>query len=80
MRKPDVKFSCHSCGKTAEGSPGETPCEALQGWLTVSSWEGPGVVEHYNFCSFSCLESWAEAQVPKVPKVFLDSFSEDKSN
>jgi len=79
MRKPDVKFSCHSCGKTAEGSPGATPCEALQGWLTVSSWEGPGVVEHYNFCSFSCLESWAEAQVPKVPKVFLDSFSEDKS-
>jgi hypothetical protein len=79
MRKPDKHFSCYSCGTVTECSPGATPCEALQGWLTVSSWEGPGVVEHYHFCSFSCLESWADAQVPKVPEVFLDSFKEDKS-
>lgn len=79
MRKPETQFSCHSCGKIAEGAPGATPCEALQGWLTVSSWEEPGVVEHYNFCSFSCLEAWANAQVPKVPEVFLDSFGEDKT-
>jgi hypothetical protein len=79
MRKPDTQFSCHSCGKIADCSPGLAPCEALQGWLTVSSWEGPGVVENYNFCSFSCLEAWASAQVPKVPGVFLDSFGEGKT-
>jgi len=79
MRKPDTQFSCRSCGKIAECPPGATPCEALQGWLTVSSWEEPGVVEHYHFCSFSCLEAWADAKVPRVPDVFLDSFREDKS-
>jgi hypothetical protein len=79
MRETDTQFSCHSCGKIAECPPGQTPCEALQGWLTVSSWEGAGVVEHYNFCSFSCLEAWVGAQVPRVPEVFLDSFGEDKT-
>jgi hypothetical protein len=79
MKKPDKQFSCHSCGRVAKSPPGTTPCEALQGWLTVSAWEGPGVVEHYNFCSFSCLEAWADSQMPKVPEVFLDSFREDKT-
>ncbi len=31
-------------------------------------------VEHYYFCSFTCLERWAEAQAPQVPQIFLDSF------
>ena len=79
MRKPDKQFSCHACGNIAEGPPGAAPCEALQGWLTVSSWERPGVAEHYNFCSFSCLEAWTNDQVPRVPEVFLDSFKEDKT-
>jgi hypothetical protein len=72
-------FSCHSCGKRVECIPGELPCEILKGWLTVSSWQGPGKVERYSFCSFSCLESWVETRAPKVPQVFLDSFKEDKS-
>lgn len=82
MKRPDKRFSCHSCGAVTECAPGEVPCEALQGWLTVSQWVGPGVVEHYHFCSFSCLEAWAQTQVPEVPEVpevFLDSFKEDKS-
>jgi hypothetical protein len=35
-------------------------------------------VEHYNFCSFTCLERWAEAQAPKIPEVFLESFAEEE--
>jgi hypothetical protein len=79
MRKPDRRFSCQSCGAVIECAPGEAPCEALKGWLTVSHWEGPGIAEHYHFCSFGCLESWVEAQLPKVPGVFLESFDEEES-
>jgi hypothetical protein len=79
MRKRRIRLSCHSCGRVAEYPPGAPPCEALQGWLTVSCWEGLGSVEHYNFCSFSCLESWADARVPRVPEVFLESFREGKT-
>jgi len=79
MRNQRPRFSCHSCGKRVESSPKEPPCEALKGWLTVSCWEGPGAVSHYNFCSFSCLKSWVDAQVPTIPEVFLESFGEDKT-
>jgi len=75
---PKRYFICHSCGKRAESSPEEPPCEVLRGWLTVSYWKGLGVVEHYNFCSFTCLKSWADAQVPKIPEVFLKTFDEGK--
>lgn len=78
MRKQRIHLSCHSCGRVAECPPEALPCEVLQGWLTVSYWEGLGSVEHYNFCSFSCLESWTDAHVPRVPEVFLESFKEDK--
>ena len=74
-----MRISCYSCGKGVECFPGEPPCEVLKGWLIISSWKGPGSVERYNFCSFSCLKSWADAQVPKIPQVFLDSFKENKS-
>jgi len=74
-----TRFSCQSCGKEVECSPGEIPCEALEGWLTVSYWEGPGAVSHYNFCSLSCLKSWVEAQLPRIPDVFLESFGEDET-
>jgi len=71
-------FSCHSCGKGVECSSGEPPCEALKGWLTVSRWKGSGSVEHYNFCSFSCLKVWGDTQVPSVPEAFLEPFKEDE--
>ncbi len=79
MKEQRVRFSCHSCGKVVGCSPGEPPCGALEGWLTVAHWEGRGAVAHYNFCSFSCLKSWADNYVPKVPEVFLESFEEDET-
>ena len=79
VKNEKANFSCHSCGKELECLPGEAPCEVLKGWLTVSYWKGRGVVSHYSFCSFSCLKSWADSQIPKIPKVFLESFEEDKS-
>ncbi|TET16813.1 MAG: hypothetical protein E3J75_04165 [Dehalococcoidia bacterium] len=78
MRNQRTVFTCHSCGKGVECSPGKLPCEVLKGWLTVSHWKGLGSVEHYNFCSFSCLKSWVDTQIPRVPEVFLESFKEDK--
>ena len=79
MDQLDSHFSCQACGKVAECLPGVNPCKVLRGWLTVKCWDDEGAtVEHYNFCSFSCLESWANARVPKVPEVFLKSFKEDK--
>jgi hypothetical protein len=78
MRKKKTRFACHSCGKEVEYSSGELPCEALEGWLTVCYWEGPGMMSNYNFCSFTCAKSWVDSQVPKIPAVFLESFGEDK--
>jgi len=71
--------ACFSCGRKMESVPGEPPCRVLKGWLTVSHWKGVGSVEHHNFCSFSCLKSWVDAQVPRVPEVFLKFFEEDKN-
>lgn len=79
MTKRSVRISCHSCGDIAECPLGIPPCEGFKGWLTVSYWEGLGSAENYHFCSFSCLESWVEGHVPKVPKAFLESFREDKN-
>jgi len=79
MRDERVHLSCHFCGKGVGCSSDEPLCEALGGWLTVSHWKGRGAVSHYNFCSFSCLKSWVDAQVPRVPEVFLESFGEDRT-
>ena len=65
---------CSFCGQRVGFSSKEPPCEVLSGWLTVSYWKGLGAVEHYNFCSFTCLKRWGEAQSPEIPKVFLESF------
>ena len=73
---------CQCCGKRAEyaecserGAPPENArCKVLHGWLTVSHWKGIGSVDHYDFCSFSCLQKWVEAHVPRVPKTFLEAF------
>ncbi len=78
MQKPT--FICHSCGKRLKYATGERPCEMLSGWLTVSQWKGLGTVEHYSFCSFTCLKGWADAQVPKIPEPFLKAFEEGKGD
>jgi hypothetical protein len=69
-------FVCDSCGKTVKYAREERLCEVLTDWLTVSQWKGSGVVEHYNFCSFTCLKKWTDAQVPQIPEVFLKAFGE----
>lgn len=71
---PKGYFVCHFCGKRMEYASEEPPCKVLSGWLTVSHWKGLGVIEHYNFCSFTCLEWWADTQISKIPKVFLKAF------
>jgi len=80
-------ISCRSCGKSAEYAPcserGAVPedarCNVLRGWLTVVRWRGRGHTDQHNFCSLNCLLKWAEAQVPQIPKTFLDAF-EDGQN
>ena len=74
---PERYSDCFFCGKKVASSSEEPPCEVLKGWLTVSQWKGLGAVEHYNFCSFTCLKKWAEAQTPEIPEVFLESFREE---
>ena len=69
---------CHSCGKKVEFTSDEPPCKALSGWLIVSHSRGPESVSHYSFCSFTCLQRWVDAQVPKIPEVFLKSLGEGK--
>jgi hypothetical protein len=44
----------------------------------LSQWKGLGSVEHHHFCSLACLKKWAEAQTPKIPKVFLESFTDEE--
>ena len=73
---PKRYFNCHSCGRRVEYAPEGRPCEALTGWLTVSQWKGSGMVDHYNFCSFTCLARWVDMEVPQVPRVFLKAFEE----
>ena len=79
MKNQRMSFSCHSCGRGIECSAEEPPCEALRGWLTVSCWKGLGSVERYDFCSFSCLKTWLDAQIPQVPEVFLESFKDGEN-
>jgi hypothetical protein len=76
MRKKKVRFSCQTCGATVECAASEIPCEALGGWFTICCWEGLGEASQYNFCSSTCLKSWVDAQVPRIPAVFLESFGE----
>ena len=73
---PQGYFICHSCGKQVRHCAEERPCEVLNGWLMVSQWEGPGAVQHYNFCCFTCLKTWTDSQVPQIPDVFLKAFDE----
>jgi len=70
-------FICHSCGKKAEGSSEKPPCEVLAGWLMATHWKGLESVDQYMFCSFSCLQRWVDANVPRIPEIFLKSFGEE---
>ena len=79
METQRTRFSCHFCGQVVECSSEAPPCEALKDWLTVSRWKGSGSVERYNFCSVSCLKSWVDARLPRVPEIFIEPFDEDKS-
>ena len=36
-----------------------------------------GDVDHYDFCSFGCLQRWVEAQAPRIPKTFLSAFQDE---
>jgi hypothetical protein len=67
-------FVCHSCGERVECAAKQRPCEVLDGWLMVSLWKGPEAVEHYNFCSLSCLRTWVDTQLPQIPDAFLKAF------
>lgn len=68
---------CRCCGKRMRIPPGEPPCHFMEGWLTLSRWQGPHVVKHYNFCSLTCLKFWVEKELPEIPQVFLKSLEEE---
>jgi hypothetical protein len=70
--------TCSGCGDKVEFSSKEPPCKMLEGWLMLSHWKGLGSVEQYHFCSLTCLKKWAGAQTPKIPKVFLESFTDEE--
>jgi hypothetical protein len=57
--------------------PEDARCKVLGGWLTVSHWKGIELVDHYDFCSFICLQRWLDTQVPQIPKTFLEAFEEN---
>ena len=81
MRKRDYAI-CQSCGKKVGytdcsarcAPPEDARCKVLSSWLSVSHWKGKGAVDHYDFCSVTCLQKWVEAQVPRVPNTFLEAF------
>jgi len=82
---PQRSYSiCHSCGRKVEHadcSDGKAPpedarCQVLSGWLSVSHWKGMRSVDHYDFCSFICLQRWVDSKVPKVPETFLKAFGQ----
>ena len=86
MRKRNYA-ACQFCGKKLEYTqcsergvpPDDARCQALKGWLSVSQWKGMGVVDHYDFCSFTCLQAWVGAQVPKIPKTFFEAFQDESA-
>lgn len=69
---------CYFCGRKVEHHHSDPPCQVLGGWLTVSCWRGLESVDHYSFCSLSCVQGWVGSQVPSIPEVFLKSFAEEE--
>lgn len=84
MRKKSYAI-CQYCGKRAKytdcsercAPPSDARCKVLDGWLSVSHWKGMGSVDHYDFCSFTCLQEWLDDKVPRVPETFLKAFGQD---
>lgn len=70
-------LSCSTCGGKVEFSTEGRPCESLSGWIVVSHWKGLRSVDHYYFCSFTCLKRWADAQACEIPQAFLKAFGEE---
>ena len=76
---------CQGCGKKVEytecsagnAPPQDARCISLSGWLSVTHWLEIGVFGHYDFCSFDCLQKWAEAQALRIPKTFLEAFGDE---
>ena len=76
---------CYTCLKKVvytdcsdrEPPPKDARCNALMGWLAVSHWQGMHAVEHYDFCSFGCLQKWASSQIPRVPNIFFEALGEE---
>lgn len=79
MDELEENLCCHICGETLECPDGEAPCQAFEGWFTVSCWDGPGEVSEYSFCSLDCLKAWVEGEMTGIPEVFLESFGEGKN-
>ncbi len=73
----EESFICSTCGRKVGFSKELAPCEMLIGWLTLAHWKGLSSVDHYNFCSLSCLKKWVNTKVPEIPRVFLDSFNDE---
>lgn len=71
---------CDSCGKNVEHHHSGPPCEGLKGWLAVSYRKGCESVDHYSFCSISCLKEWVDSHATRIPDVFLKSFSEGEDS
>ncbi|MDY6912567.1 MAG: hypothetical protein SVM79_09440, partial [Chloroflexota bacterium] len=67
---------CHTCGKELRRSMERMPCEELVGWITVARWKGREAVDHNSFCSVDCMREWVDDLLPRVPKVFLESFDQ----
>ncbi len=76
---------CQCCSKKVEYTdccerctpPEDARCKVLSGWLSVSHWKGIGAVDHYDFCSLTCLQTWVDSKVPKVPETFLKAFGQE---
>lgn len=76
---------CYNCLKKVEYTdccdreppPKDARCNSLVGWLAVSQWQGMHAVEHYDFCSFGCLQKWVNSQMPSVPNIFFQALGDE---
>lgn len=73
-------FSCYNCRRETECLRGEPLNRGLKGWVTLAIWRESGEVSHYAFCSYDCLISWVDSLTTKIPKVFLESFGDEKGS
>jgi len=72
--------SCHTCGRQVEIAPGQALGDALSGWAIVSRLRSKDSFDRCSFCSMSCLQQWAQTQVPVIPDIFLHSLNDSSCN